>query len=738
MRTTRNGRRKTGNGPRAIAGLLAGALAGLAAGGTGAAASPAAVVETDHIRAEIVLRAAEVAPGDTVDVAIRQTIAEGWHTYWINPGDSGDAMRLDWTLPEGASAGPLRWPAPERIPYPPLMNYGFAEEVTVLTSLTVPQDWTAGRPLPVDLSIDWLVCEKICIPESGSASFVVPTGEASVPDSLSAFTFVQAERALPRRTALSATATVGDERIALAVATPGPVSDAYFFPRKTGLIDHAAPQALSRDADGLVLDIPRGRAMPPDPLRGVLALTDATGTVTHHALAARVEDARSPEALAAAAAPPAAPAGPAAGPAVPTGATVPAAAFSGVLHAALFALLGGLVLNLMPCVFPVLALKAVGLVDKADAPAAERAAHGLLYTAGILACFMVLAAALIAVKAAGAEVGWGFQLQDPLVVAVLAYVIFAVGLNLSGLFEVGASLTRAGNLDRGSGRAGAFLTGLLAAVVATPCTAPFMALAIGFALTAGTGTTLVVFLALGLGLALPFLLLSLVPGLARLMPRPGAWMVRLRQALAFPMYLAAAWLVWVLAQQAGADAILLTLVGFVGLAFGGWLLGLAQHGAAGRGRRTALAGAAAGGLAAIVMLVPLALGTTAGSATAATRPAGQAGVMAEPYSPARLAALRAEGRAVFLNVTAAWCISCKVNEQVALAGDGFREALAAGDYVYMVGDWTRRDEDITRLLADFGRAGVPLYAVYPAGGGAPTVLPQILTEGMVVEALSAR
>jgi thiol:disulfide interchange protein DsbD len=367
--------------------------------------------------------------------------------------------------------------------------------------------------------------------------------------------------------------------------------------------------------------------------------------------------------------------------------------------------------------------------------------HGFAYTGGVLAAFAVLAGALIALKAAGASVGWGFQLQNPLFVAILAYVIFAVGLNLSGVYEIGARLGGVGaGLSTRSGPSGSFFTGILAVIVASPCSAPFMAAAIGFALTQGVAVTLATFMALGLGLALPFLLVSLVPGLARQLPAPGAWMARLRQLLAFPLYATAAWLIWVLAQQTGVDAVFAVLVGFVLLGFALWLFGLVQYGEL-QSRRTALVAASLGGLSALALLVPsvtAALPLAGSGAPAATRASAGAAALVEPvaYAPERLAALRAEGRPVFLNVTAAWCITCKVNERVVFSGEGFRDLMQAAGATYMVADWTRRDADITALLEGFGRVGVPLYVVYPANGGAPDLLPQLLSLGTLREALA--
>jgi thiol:disulfide interchange protein len=394
----------------------------------------------------------------------------------------------------------------------------------------------------------------------------------------------------------------------------------------------------------------------------------------------------------------------------------------------LSALIGGLLLNLMPCVFPVLAMKALALVDHAALTPRERVAGGLAYTAGVFVCFLILGAVLLALKAGGAAVGWGFQLQNPALVALLAYVLFIAGLNLSGVFEFGGSFMGVGSsLANRSSIVGSFFTGMLAAVVATPCSAPFMAPAIGVALTQPAAIAMLTFVVLGLGLALPYLLLSFVPAVARALPKPGRWMGTLKQVLAFPMYASAAWMVWVLAQQAGADGVLAVLLGMTAVAFALWLWGL--RGGTGLARTLRIATVA------IVLLASLGVALRV-VPQRADAPLAHAGELDEPFTAARLDALRAQGKPIFVNLTAAWCITCKVNERLALSGQGFRSALRNGGYTYLKGDWTQQNPEITQVLSSFGRAGVPLYLVFPAHGGQAVVLPQLLTEAAVVQALN--
>jgi thiol:disulfide interchange protein DsbD len=387
------------------------------------------------------------------------------------------------------------------------------------------------------------------------------------------------------------------------------------------------------------------------------------------------------------------------------------------------ALLGGLLLNLMPCVFPILAMKAMALARLSGAARREVRAHAASYTAGVLACFLGLAGLLIGLRGAGVAAGWGFQFTAPAFVAGLAWLMLAVGLNLSGVYTMGGPAGAGAGLAARGGHAGSFFTGALAVLVATPCTAPFMAAAVGAALAMPAAETLLVFAALGLGLAAPYALLGLFPGLAGRLPRPGGWMEALRQGLAFPMYGAAAWLAWVLAQQAGPDGLLLLLGGAVLIGFAAWALGLAQRGGGRIGR--VLAGVAAIG--ALALLPGLAAAPPAAASTEA---------QAEAWSAPRVAALQAEGRPVFVNLTAAWCITCKVNERLVLRSGAVQAAFAGRNLAYLAGDWTQGDPVIGALLREHGREGVPLYLLYPAGGGAPQVLPQVLTEGIVLRALA--
>ncbi len=698
-------------------------------------------VETT-VTAALVAETATAQPGATVTLGLHFDIPDGWHTYWRNPGDSGAATAIDWTLPPGVAAGAIQWPYPARLPVGPLVNFGYEHAVTHLIDLTVPADWPADRPMPLLARVEWLVCADICIPEEATLSLSLPvSADAMTLDPATAARFEAARARLPAAADWDAAYARHGGRLALSVdrgMAADTVHRATFFPADPGWVVAAAAQSARADGTRLVLDL----AADPHPLNPVAADATLAGVLV---LEEAVADGRVTRAVALAA-PPGAVASPS-GDARPvdTGTGAPATASGGTMLALwqvlALALAGGLVLNLMPCVFPVLSIKAMALVRHGGADAAARRRDGLAYTAGVLVSFAVVAIVLLALQAGGAALGWGFQLQSPAFVGVLALVLFAVGLSLSGVFTLGGAWAGAGQSLAGrGGLTGSFFTGVLATVVATPCTAPFMGTAVGVALAAPPAEALAILLTLGLGLALPFLVLAFVPGAGRWLPRPGAWMEWLKQALAFPMYASAAWLIWVLAQQTGPDGLALALAGLVGVALAAWLWRLAGEARAGQGRRVA-GGFGLVALAASVALmvaVPPAAGERSGTVAAGANLAAPATAsVAEPFSEARLAALRAADRPVFVNITAAWCITCLVNEQVALAGGAGAALLDSGAVAYLKGDWTNRDPAITAYLASFGRSGVPLYVVYPAGGGAPVVLAQVLSPAAVEDAFTA-
>lgn len=668
-------------------------------------------VSTENVTARLLAEYDPVVPGQPFELLLSLEIRPHWHTYWRNPGDAGEAPRIDWTLPRGVAAGPLQFPAPELIRVGPLANFGYSGQALHPASLQIPADWPVGEPVPVRAQAHWLVCEEHCVPESAVLELRLRTGAKAGPsDPAVRALFERARAGLPRGTLAGAVLgeSAGGLRLSVPLAGLGQAPSAVrFFPTAWGLVESAAEQPWRVTGDRLEIDLTPGEAEASADPGGLLVADGPDGTV------------RSFEVVPSRGTPP---------PAMPA-----AAADLGLPLALGLAFLGGLILNLMPCVFPVLAIKALSLAGQGGLRRRERAVHGLAYMAGVLVFFAGLTGLLLALRAGGTAVGWGFQLQYPPFVALMAYVFLVLGLALAGALSLGGGLIGLGGGlvggKAGGGAVGAFGTGALAALVAAPCTAPFMGAALGYALTLAWPQALAILLSLGLGLAAPFLLLSLAPGLALRLPRPGVWMEHLKQLLAFPMLATAAWLVWVLSVQAGPSGVALVLAGMLILAFGLWAR--ERTAMAGRGWQGAGTGAALAGLATALWL---GLSTAGPNRAGAGDPVPQAGLPSEPWSPERLAQARAQGRPVFVNMTAAWCITCLVNERVALGSDSVATAFRTADVLYLKGDWTDRDPGIGAYLAGFGRSGVPIYVYYPPRDE-PRVLPQILTPSIVQQAL---
>jgi thiol:disulfide interchange protein DsbD len=694
----------------------------------GASAAPAEPVRDGRegrVAVELAPETAGVAPGGTFHVALRQQIDKGWHTYWRNAGDSGEPTRIVWTLPAGWSAGEIVWPTPSRqSASETILNYGYDGEVFLPVPIQVPATARPGETVTLKAAAAWLVCKDICIPEDATLEVSVPV-VAGTPEPHPEFGRAVARTIAAAPKPAGLTAGYVNEGGALKVAAAGAAlagadfGGAYFYPFDGAAITHAAPQTVERGPQGLTLTIAPGYAFqggaPPTSLAGVLALEDGT------AFEIDAVGGSLPVGAAGLGAPPAQAEG-------------GGGAGIGLPLALGLALLGGLVLNLMPCVFPVLAMKAASLAGHAQDRRGARL-RGLAFAAGVVATFLALAGALIAFRAAGEAVGWGFQLQSPAVVAGLALLTLLIALNLSGVFEVGGGVQNLGGGGAGRQDAlGAFLTGALAVVVAAPCTAPFMAGALGYALTQPPAVSLLVFAALAVGFAAPFTALSFAPGLLARLPRPGPWMDGFRKLLAFPMYGTALWLTWVFTQQLGTSALAELLALGLLTAFAAWVFGAGQRG----GARVRQAGAVlAAGVLALFVVSAWRMSTLGAGADSAPAQVAESAIPSESYSPARLAALRAEGRPVFVNFTADWCVTCKVNERAALASAEVASAFQDAGVVYLKGDWTRRDDVIAAALAEHGRSGVPLYLLYTPGASSPKVLPQLLTEGAVVAALRA-
>ncbi len=684
--------------------------------------SKAEPVQQSHISLELISQGEAVA-GTPVHVALREKMDPDWHTYWIS-AEVGEPTDIKWTLPPGWTAGPINWPAPTQLPLAGFMNYGYLNEVVLPVAITAPKSARAGDTAELKAHVDYQVCADQCIPGqadlaitltvAGAAPKVDPAGSAAIAAALAR---------VPPPADFPVSLTTNGATLKLSAAGGGlkglDVSKAYFYFYEDAGLSYPAPQAIERGPDGLTLTLTPAANRKPGPVAGVLSLGDRTFEIS-----------------------------------AKEGPPVPGAAGAGTLppymiqHESaeapkeaggplnlvlklLAALAGGLILNLMPCVFPVLSMKAAQLAGhKHDHAAARR--QGLAFLAGCLVTFLALAGALLAARAAGAAVGWGFQLQSPPVVAALSLLMLLVALDLSGVFEIGLSVQGAGqDLASRSGLIGAFFTGALAVVVAAPCTAPLMGPALAYALGQPPVTALAVFAALGLGFALPFTLLAFAPPLLSLIPKPGAWMNIFKTVLAFPMYGAAVWLAWVFSGQAGHLAMGVLLIAGLITAFGAWLFGQGQRQFTPVRRWVLQLMLPLALIASALLLAPVAK-TAAAAPTAETSQTGT--IPHEVWSADKVAALRAEGRVVFVDFTADWCITCKVNEKASLSSASMARAFADNNAAYLVADWTSRDDAITKALAEHGRASVPLYLVY-GPTGEPQVLPQMLTESIVRSAL---
>jgi thiol:disulfide interchange protein/DsbC/DsbD-like thiol-disulfide interchange protein len=683
------------------------------------ALAQAAAERAPLVRVELLAGKAAARPGDTITIALRQSIKPGWHTYWSNPGDSGEPSQIDWKLPAGASAGPIAWPLPKAIPVGPLMNYGYSGEILLLSEITLPGD-LGGNSVDIAADVKWLVCEEICVPEAASVRLTLPLieGPLSPRPSPHAGAIAAARNAVPGPAPWRASFHAAKDGVMLRLdGVPAQLSAAReirFFPSQWGRIDHAAPQDIAFQDGTLFIRMAPGdlAASPGAPLDGLIAVESGPGAQ------------RQGYSISAAAAP--------AFPAPAAFSPLAAASEDGLtpVLAVAFAFLGGVILNFMPCVFPVLVLKALSLAKDAGNTGARRA-KGAVYAAGVLTSFLAIGVTVLIMRMGGAAVGWGMQFQSPAFVLFMMALFLGLALNMSGVFIVGSRIAGAGDgLTRRPGLAGYFFTGVLATLIATPCTAPFMGAAIGYAFSQPAAYIFAVLLALGLGFALPMALLALSPALGRWLPKPGAWMETFKQLMAFPLYATVAWLVWVLSVQQGSDGVLAASLTLLGTGFAAWLLGRrGQTGAFGAMTAAALA------IGAIV------LGAASLPPTAATQPSvaaqRNAGPAAESFTAARLAELLAQNKPVFVNLTAAWCITCKVNERLALRSGRVAEAFAARGIAYLVGDWTNGNPEITALLKAHGRAGVPLYLLYSGVANTrPALLPQLLTESIVLDRIA--
>ncbi|HEY5237175.1 MAG TPA: protein-disulfide reductase DsbD domain-containing protein [Rhizomicrobium sp.] len=642
----------------------------------------ASTVQIDHVKLSISLEAPSKSES-TVWVAIQQVIAPGWHTYWRNPGDSGLATSVSWFLPKGVTAGVPQWPTPHQFMTGSIVNYGYADEATLLVPLTVARNATIGAA-PARVHLFLLECAQMCIPEQTTLDLDLSNASGSHA------IFAEARAALPRVFGGSAHIATGANILTLTLV--GPVltgikaEAAHFYPATIQTVDCDVSPSTHINGDTLIWKAARPlHAKPVSKFEGVL---DVPGV----------------GAFAISATPTAAPVAP-----------ISRSDDLTLAEAVVLAFLGGLILNLMPCVLPILSMKALALAQSGGNSRVLRR-DGAFYFAGVLATFTAIAILLLLLKAGGAVLGWGFQLQSPLVVFAMAMLMTAIGLNLLGVFEVPPSLAGIGNdFTRAKGGQGAFFTGMLAVLVASPCTAPFMGTALGYAFTQSTAFAVVVLLALGAGFALPISALALMPALVRLVPKPGPWMVRFKEFLAFPMFATAIWLIWVLSKQVGSGGLVVALSAGLGLVFLLWLLPLLIPWP----RRIA-------GVAGLAALIALSL-----RIQIAPEPDRWA-----PWSTGAVMDARRAGKPVLVDLSAAWCVTCLVNERVALGDTAVVTRLQHDGVVTLKGDWTNGNPAITIELGRYGRSGVPLYLLYPPDLRARAIaLPQLLTPSLVLSAL---
>ena len=693
-----------------------------------AGAAVAAPVKTAHVEAELVAAKTALVPGEPITVALRLVLEKGWHTYWRNPGDSGLPTTLAWTLPAGVEAGPIEWPAPRELPVGPLVNYGYEGEVLHLVEVKPQPTLAVGATVVLAARAEWLVCKEICIPEGADLTLALPVASSAPPDARWGAPIAATRAALPRPlSGWQATATGRGDTIALKLVPPAGATDPgaiRFFPYAPDAIEPSGPQRVTRDGDAYLLSLPVATTLagPLDRIAGVVTAAGGFGA----ARAATIDVALTGTVTAGTKAAPAA---------LPALNLAPAPMAGGggltLALAVLSALVGGLILNLMPCVFPVLSLKVLGFATHNDNRPTLRHEAGA-FAAGVVLTFVALGAVLAALRAAGEQLGWGFQLQSPAVVSALAILFFVLALNLSGVFEFGqlapSGVTGWTSKNR---TLDAFGSGILAVVIASPCTAPFMGAALGFAMTGSTATMLVVFVALGVGMALPYVTLAWFPGWRRRLPRPGPWLERFKQVLAFPLYATVIWLAWVLGAQWDNDALVRLLIVLLGVGFALWAWRIVRTGGArpwGIAGFIALAGAA-------TLAWPLFAAEPPAPAKSASAGAASDDREWAAFTPATVAALTASGRPVFVDFTAAWCVTCQVNKRLVLNADDVRARFAEKGVALVRADWTRRDPAITQALAALGRNGVPVYVLYRPGKE-PLLLPEVLQRSTMHEALA--
>jgi thiol:disulfide interchange protein/DsbC/DsbD-like thiol-disulfide interchange protein len=651
-----------------------------------------------HGTVELISAVNSIQPGSDFQVGLHFQLEPGWHIYWKNPGDSGQPPRLKWDLPEGLTAGEIEWPVPKRVPVGPLLDYGYDGEVLLPVTLHAAPSFSATSPQKIVTNMRVLVCRETCIPGKASLSLMLPVTKAKAkPIESNAKLFEQANAAQPEAIPASwkLSAKQSASSIQLDIAGAPRTENISFVPAHPNQIENAAPQHVALGPSSVDLKLKRPAESPAQlpKLEGLLLL-ERDGKPVAYTIATDLE-AGAPEA--------------------PSSSPLKASSQS-LITILLLAFGGGVILNLMPCVFPVLSIKVLGLLDSSGGDRKTIRVGAALYTLGVLVSFWVLVGVLLALRAGGRSLGWGFQLQSPGFVAFLICLLFVLGLSLMGAFEIGTSLMNTGSgLTHGGKYSNSFFTGVLATVVATPCTAPLMGVAVGFALTQSVLTCVSVFTVMAIGLAAPFLALAFFPQLSRLLPKCGPWMETLKQAMAFLVFGSVVWLLWVLGQQVGMNQLAGMLFTLLILSIAAWVIGRWPQ------RRTIRIPAIIIGLGVAAyccaLLKPAAAGTLAETASAGN-------LKWEPFTPERLATYRSSGKPVLIDFTAAWCLTCQVNDRLVFHSREVEDRLNRSDIALLRADWTSYDPTITEWLAKFGRSGIPFYVIYgPEREAAPTTLP---------------
>ncbi|MBS0623809.1 MAG: thioredoxin family protein [Verrucomicrobia bacterium] len=651
------------------------------------------------VSASLLSEQTSIAPGEPFWVGVQLKMEQGWDTYWMNPGDAGFPTQIEWQLPKGFTASQIYWPAPQKFTSDQMVGFGYADSVMLLTKITPPKN-ISDQNIDIKAHVSWLACKESCEPGEADLALALPIRAQAEINASTEAQFAQAKAALPREATVQVQAK-GDNLI-LNFQHEGPIGSAQFFPEQGSMIDYLAPQTMDLSKGGLSLSVKRSalNEVLPDQVKGVLLFLEE-GTGIQHVIQV---DSQLGQQM--------------------------AAELSGFWVALALALAGGVILNFMPCVMPVIALKIFSFVKMAHEKRGLIFKHGLVFTLGVLVSFWLLSGALLLLRAYGQSVGWGFQLQEPVFVVILASILFLLGLSLFGLFEFGTSLMAVGqNSSRGkSPLVSSFMSGVLATLVATPCTGPLLGPALGFAMTLAPFKALMIFTAMGLGMASPYLLFAAFPRLVKFLPKPGNWMIVFKQIMGFIMMATVAWLVWVFGAQTSNLATFVLLLALLVMAIGGWIFG--QWGAPTRKKRTRYIAKA---IAALLIVFAGVQAMKVAKTSSSTEIVQQIKEGWERYSPEKVAAFQAEGKTVFVDFTAKWCLICQANK-VVLHSSEVEKLFKAHGVIVMEADWTKKDPVITKQLERLGRTGVPVYALYPPEEGAePYILPQTLSGNILSE-----